>query len=128
MSYLKYLFSDWGKLDKIRVYYSIVTESGNEILEIKETIKPNCLIMAKRGAYGLYFSDNISKLKEFKPFLEQMKNRADTLLTEYRKKQKKELKNGFLISGNYIAKVTYYYYCDSDYITYEEFKQWSNKR
>ena len=107
------------KLTNIRVTYSLITTSGEEILEIGEKVKPIKTLVVKYKKFGDYWRyEDI--LKKDKDYLKIFDKRAEEILNDSQKKERKHLKNGWLDSGNYIVKCVWEIYLDFEDVTFEE--------
>jgi hypothetical protein len=124
MSWLKFIFSNWKKITKINVEYSLITKSGNEILDAREVIIPEKLII---GNYGEYDWKNWEK-DILKIYEKDIQIKAENLLNNLQEKQRRKINQGILDGGDYIVKCEWDIFKESDWISYKEYKKWIKKK
>mgnify|MGYP001563265023 CR=1 FL=1 len=119
MSWLNYVFGCWEKVVEFKVDYSLVTKSGNNILEIRKIIKLDKPLIRNYGdfAWRLWEEDILKKYREI------INKEAEEILNEYQKKQRKRLNSCVLDGGDYIVKCSWDINMSREDITYEEYKK-----
>lgn len=121
MNKLWFWLKNYKKLSKIKIEYSLITMSGKEITSVKEKIKPIKPFIVNYDScdYGDYCR-NIENDKEYKKIFDK---RAEELLNDSQKQERKHLKNGWLDSGSYIVKCVWDIFFEFEKATYEEVEQ-----
>jgi len=124
MMWLKYIFSKAKKVKSIEVYYSLITQSGNEILTISEDLKPEKEIIRDYGDFSVLSKEDIKKIKEI---TDKFDKRARELLNKFQEKERKKIKQGWMDSGNYIIKCVWDLSIETEWLDFKEFKEWKKK-
>lgn len=122
--WLKYIFSKAKKVKSIEVYYSLITQSGNEILTISEDLKPEKEIIRDYGDFSVLSKEDIKKIKEI---TDKFDKRARELLNKFQEKERKKIKQGWMDSGNYIIKCVWDLSIETEWLDFKEFKEWKKK-
>jgi len=119
MSWLRYIFSGLKKVTEVRVDYSLTTKSGVEILEMREILKLNKPLIRNYEE----FSWNLWQEEVIKNYGKIINKRAEEILNEYQKKERKRLKRIVLDCGEYIVKCSWSIWIDREKITYKEYQE-----
>lgn len=113
------LVTNYKKLMNIEVEYKLITISGKEILTIKENMKPIKPFIVNYNDWKYW--DYVKEIK--KDYIAIFDKRAEEILDEYKNKERKKIKQGWLDSGNYIVKCVWNIYPGYEYVAYEEVKE-----
>lgn len=119
MNWLLFQFLNYKKITKIEVDYEIITKAGNTILTLTTTINPSKLIIFE----GNDWNNGRKEVEKDKNLISKMKEKADEILGRYRSKNKVELDDGVIISGNYIVRCKFTFYPQSENISWKEVKE-----
>lgn len=114
-----YFFGNWEKVTNVNISYSLITKSGNTILTLNENYVPDKII--KNFTMNNLWK-NLDEIKaELKPIFDK---RALELLKEYTLDNLKNIKYGYLITGDYIIECSWDISVEHDSINWEEYKEW----
>ena len=113
MKVLRYLWTDIKRVKNIRVTYSLITKSGETILEIDENFKPDRII---QGSYSEYSLEADREVEEI--YKKKFAKRSKELLKKYQKKKLNETKHSILEGGDYIIKCSWIVYVKLNFLTF----------
>lgn len=121
MNWIEFVLSSIKRVRKVRVTYSLITNAGNEIINIDEEYPLDTPVIFECEEF---FSSH-KKIKERiseeqKPIFDK---RALELLKAHTSFKLVNIKNGYLYSGNYIVKCDWGIYFDTENVTWKEYKK-----
>jgi len=120
MNWWKYLTGNYKKVSLLKVDYSLITMSGKTILELRETYKPEKDYCGNFGDWGQF--EFIRSLEKDKDLKKKFDKRTYELLDSYQQKQRNHIAFGCLDGGNYIIKCVWDLFIETEYLTWEEAK------
>jgi hypothetical protein len=118
MNWLRFILENWQKIVKIRVEYDLITKGGKTILTISEEFVPDAVIIRNYGDFKwkLWEEDILAIYRE------RIEEKAEQLLTKFRKVQRNKLDKCFLYGGDYIVKCDWDVFKETQTASYKECK------
>ncbi len=114
-------FCIFKKLEKIEIEFNLITKSGNKIYTIEKEIKPLKDMVIRWSDFSWWdYHRQIENDKEYKKLFDDI---ARDLLNKFQKKERKNIRNGWLESGDYIVKCSWDFSTEFDFAEYDEYKK-----
>lgn len=120
-------FSNWKKLTKLEIDFHLITKNGNKICSKTHTVKRLKPMIINYSELNYFeYINHINQInKECKNNLSKLGN---AILSEYQKKKRHTFNSGVLDSGDYIVKCSWELSPTFKRISYEEYKNWKEKK
>jgi len=118
--FIFYFLRSFRKVVNVRVDYSLITKSGNDILTVRENYIPDRKIIKDFSDFK-YFEIYKEIEKELKEVFDKG---ALELLKEHTPIKLKNINRGYLYTGDYIVKCSWEISIDKEDIDWKEYKAW----